>query len=65
VPTGFVDLDEMTRGCRRRSDHRRGAAVDGQDEPRAQHGAVRRAQPELTVGFFSLEMSKESLFIRC
>src|SRR5215813_8522810 len=36
VPTGFVDLDEMTRGL----------------------------QPDYTVGFFSLEMSKESLFIR-
>ena len=38
VPTGFVDLDEMTRGLPgRRPDHRRGAAVDGEDEPRAQH----------------------------
>ena len=66
VPTGFADLDEMTRGLQpRRPDHRRGAAVDGQDQPGAQHRAVRRRRsPSTTVGFFSLEMSKESLFLR-
>jgi replicative DNA helicase len=65
VPTGFVDLDEMTRGPPgRRSHHRCGAAVDGKDEPRAQHVAARGLLPGQTVGFFSLEMSKESLFLR-
>jgi replicative DNA helicase len=65
VPTGFVDLDEMTRGFQR------GDLVIIAARPSmgktslvlniAQHVAV---QPDLTVGFFSLEMSKESLFIR-
>ena len=65
VPTGFVDLDEMTRGLPgRRSHHRRGTPVDGQDQPRAQHRAVRGHAAGPHVGFFSLEMSKESLFLR-
>ncbi len=65
VPTGFVDLDEMTRGFQP------GDLVIIAARPSmgktslvlniAQHVAV---QPDLTVGFFSLEMSKESLFIR-
>ena len=65
VPTGFVDLDEMTRGLQA------GDLVIIAARPSmgktslvlniAQHVAV---QPPLTVGFFSLEMSKESLFIR-
>jgi replicative DNA helicase len=65
VPTGFVDLDEMTRGLQP------GDLVIIAARPSmgktslvlniAQHVAV---QPGLTVGFFSLEMSKESLFIR-
>src|SRR5258705_6256908 len=65
VPTGFVDLDEMTRGFQP------GDLVIMAARPSmgktslvlniAQHVAV---QPDLTVGFFSLEMSKESLFIR-
>ena len=65
VPTGFVDLDEMTRGLQG------GDLVIIAARPSmgktslvlniAQHVAV---QPGLTVGFFSLEMSKESLFIR-
>jgi replicative DNA helicase len=65
VPTGFVDLDEMTRGLQG------GDLVIIAARPSmgktslvlniAQHVAV---QGELTVGFFSLEMSKESLFIR-
>jgi replicative DNA helicase len=65
VPTGFVDLDEMTRGLQG------GDLVIIAARPSmgktslvlniAQHVAV---QPDLTVGFFSLEMSKESLFIR-
>ena len=64
VPTGFVDLDEMTRAAGRRSDHRRRPAIDGKNEPGAQHRPIRGPQPEHAVGFFSLEMSKESLFLR-
>jgi replicative DNA helicase len=65
VPTGFVDLDEMTRGFQP------GDLVIIAARPSmgktslvlniAQHVAV---QPNMTVGIFSLEMSKESLFIR-
>jgi len=65
VPTGFVDLDEMTRGLQP------GDLVIIAARPSmgktslvlniVQHVAV---QPDFTVGFFSLEMSKESLFIR-
>jgi replicative DNA helicase len=65
VPTGFVDLDEMTRGFQP------GDLVIIAARPSmgktslvlniAQHVAV---QPDFTVGFFSLEMSKESLFVR-
>jgi len=65
VPTGFVDLDEMTRGLQG------GDLVIVAARPSmgktslvlniAQHVAI---QPDLTVGFFSLEMSKESLFLR-
>ena len=65
VPTGFVDLDEMTRGLQP------GDLVIIAARPSmgktslvlniAQHVAV---QTDYTVGFFSLEMSKESLFIR-
>ena len=65
VPTGFVDLDEMTRGFQpgdlviiaaRPSMGKTSLVLN-----MAQYIAV---QPGLTVGFFSLEMSKESLFIR-
>src|SRR6187431_2371829 len=65
VPTGFEDLDEMTRG------------LQGGDliiiAARPSMGKTSlvlnisqfvATQPNLTVGFFSLEMSKESLFIR-
>ena len=65
VPTGFVDLDEMTRGLQA------GDLVIIAARPSmgktslvlniAQHVAV---QPDHAVGFFSLEMSKESLFMR-
>jgi replicative DNA helicase len=65
VPTGFVDLDEMTRGLQG------GDLVIVAARPSmgktslvlniAQHVAT---QTEHTVGFFSLEMSKESLFLR-
>jgi replicative DNA helicase len=65
VPTGFVDLDEMTRGLQP------GDLVIVAARPSmgktslvlniSQYVAN---QPDLTVGFFSLEMSKESLFLR-
>jgi replicative DNA helicase len=65
VPTGFVDLDEMTRGLQG------GDLVIVAARPSmgktslvlnmAQYVAI---QPEHSVGFFSLEMSKESLFLR-
>ena len=65
VPTGFVDLDEMTRGLQG-GDLIIVAARPSMGKTSlvlniAQYVA---AQPDLTVGFFSLEMSKESLFIR-
>src|SRR5215216_1309550 len=65
TPTGFVDLDEMTRGLQpgdliivaaRPSMGKTSLVLN-----MAQHVAV---QPGMTVGFFSLEMSKESLFLR-
>jgi replicative DNA helicase len=65
VATGFVDLDEMTRGLQA------GDLVIVAARPSmgktslvlniAQYVAT---QPEHAVGFFSLEMSKESLFLR-
>ena len=65
VATGFLDLDEMTRGLQG------GDLVIVAARPSmgktslvlnmSQHVA---AQPNQTVGFFSLEMSKESLFLR-
>ena len=65
VPTGFVDLDEMTRGLQG-GDLIIVAARPSMGKTSltlniAQYVA---AQPDLVVGFFSLEMSKESLFIR-
>jgi replicative DNA helicase len=65
VPTGFVDLDTMTRGFQagdliiiaaRPSMGKTSLALNI-----AQHLAI---QPDHTVGIFSLEMSKESLFLR-
>src|SRR5215216_6496684 len=65
VPTGFADLDEMTRGLQggdliiiaaRPSMGKTSLVLN-----MAQYVAM---QPDHTVGFFSLEMSKESLFIR-
>ncbi len=65
VPTGFVDLDEMTRGLQpgdlviiaaRPSMGKTSLVLN-----MSQYVAT---QPDLTVGFFSLEMSKESLFLR-
>src|SRR5215216_3983512 len=65
VPTGFADLDEMTRGLQggdliiiaaRPSMGKTSLVLNI-----SQYVAT---QPGLSVGFFSLEMSKESLFIR-
>jgi replicative DNA helicase len=65
VPTGFADLDEMTRGFQP-GDLIIIAARPAMGKTSlvlniAQHVA---RQPGLTVGFFSLEMSKEALFLR-
>jgi replicative DNA helicase len=65
VPTGFLDLDGMTRGLQggdlviiaaRPSMGKTSLVLN-----MSQYVA---AQPGYTVGFFSLEMSKESLFLR-
>ena len=65
VPTGFADVDEMTRGLQpadlviiaaRPSMGKTSLALNI-----AQHVST---QPDLSVGFFSLEMSKEALFLR-
>ena len=65
MPTGFADLDAMTRGFQagdlvivaaRPSMGKTSLALN-----MAQHLAL---QPNHTVGIFSLEMSKESLFLR-
>src|SRR5215204_7404254 len=65
VPTGFVDLDEMTRGLQG------GDLIIVAARPSMGKTSLIlnisqfvATQPNLTVGFFSLEMSKESLFIR-
>ncbi|HLG54896.1 MAG TPA: replicative DNA helicase [Vicinamibacterales bacterium] len=65
VPTGFVDLDEMTRGFQR-GDLIIVAARPSMGKTSlvlnvAQHVSV---LDDHVVGFFSLEMSKESLFLR-
>ena len=65
VPPGFADLDEMTRGFQR-GDLIIIAARPSMGKTSlvlniSQYVAM---QPGSTVGFFSLEMSKESLFLR-
>ena len=65
VPTGFVDLDEMTSGLQP-SDLVLVAARPSMGKTSfvlniAQHVGT---QTDMTVGFFSLEMSKEQLFMR-
>src|SRR6516225_136645 len=65
VPTGFVDLDEMTSGLQP-SDLVLVAARPSMGKTSlvlniAQHVG---AATDMTVGFFSLEMSKEQLFMR-
>ena len=65
VPTGFVDLDGMTRGLQpsdlvivaaRPSMGKTSLVLNMSEHAALEHGH--------TVGFFSLEMSKEQLFIR-
>jgi replicative DNA helicase len=65
VPTGFIDLDEMTRGLQA------GDLIIVAARPSMGKTSLVlnisqsvASQPDMTVGFFSLEMSKESLFIR-
>ena len=65
VPTGFVDLDEMTSGLQP-SDLILVAARPSMGKTSfvlniAQHVGT---STDMTVGFFSLEMSKEQLFMR-
>src|ERR671913_1214637 len=65
VPTGFVDLDEMTSGLQP-SDLILVAARPSMGKTSfvlniAQHVGI---STEMTVGLFSLEMSKEQLFMR-
>jgi len=65
VPTGFADLDEMTRGFQP-ADLVIIAARPSMGKTSlvlniAQHVST---QPDHAVGFFSLEMSKEALFLR-
>src|SRR5437660_10763326 len=65
VPTGFVDLDEMTSGLQP-SDLVLVAARPSMGKTSfvlniAQHVGI---QTDMTVGFFSLEMSKEQLYMR-
>jgi replicative DNA helicase len=65
VPTGFVDLDEMTSGLQP-SDLVILAARPSMGKTSlvlniAQHVGIHAG---MTVGFFSLEMSKEQLFLR-
>ena len=65
VPTGFTDLDEMTSGLQQ-SDLIIVAARPSMGKTSlvlniAQHVGTRT---DMTVGFFSLEMSKEQLFMR-
>src|SRR6185437_4703379 len=65
VPTGFVDLDEMTSGLQP-SDLVLVAARPSMGKTSfvlnvAQHVGTKT---DMTTGFFSLEMSKEQLFMR-
>jgi replicative DNA helicase len=65
VPTGFIDLDEMTSGLQP-SDLILVAARPSMGKTSfvlnvAQHVGI---STEMTVGLFSLEMSKEQLFMR-
>jgi replicative DNA helicase len=65
VPTGFADMDEMTRGLQA-GDLIIVAARPSMGKTSLVLNIAQfvAAQPEHTVGFFSLEMSKESLFLR-
>ena len=65
VATGFADIDEMTRGLQP-SDLVIVAARPSMGKTSLVLNIAQfvAAQPNQTVGFFSLEMSKESLFLR-
>jgi replicative DNA helicase len=67
VPTGFADLDEMTSGLQP-GDLVLVAARPSMGKTSftlniAQHAALHRERP-MTVGFFSLEMAAQQLFMR-
>jgi replicative DNA helicase len=65
VATGFVDLDEMTRGFQAGDLIIIAARPSmGKTSLVLNISQYVAAQPGMSVGFFSLEMSKESLFIR-
>ena len=65
VPSGFVDLDEMTRGFQPGDLIILAARPSmGKTSLVLNISQYIATQPGMTVGFFSLEMSKESLFIR-
>ncbi len=66
VPSGFVELDELTSGFQPGDLIIIAARPSvGKTSARAEHRAARRhSRPTCTVGVFSLEMSKEQLFMR-
>jgi replicative DNA helicase len=65
VPTGFIDLDEMTRGFQPGDLIILAARPSmGKTSLILNISQYVAAQPGHAVGFFSLEMSKESLFLR-
>ncbi len=66
LATGFLELDRMTSGLQDdRPHHPRGAAGGREDLARPEHRAARRRFREgRSVGFFSLEMSKEQIGFR-
>ena len=63
VPTGFVDLDEMTRGFQG-GDLIIVAARPSMGKTSLVLNIAQHVATDHVVGFFSLEMSKESLFLR-
>src|SRR5678815_3225773 len=63
VPTGFVDLDEMTRGLQG-GDLIIVAARPSMGKTSLVLNIAQHVATDHVVGFFSLEMSKESLFLR-
>jgi replicative DNA helicase len=63
VPTGFADLDEMTRGLQG-GDLIIVAARPSMGKTSLVLNIAQHVATDHVVGFFSLEMSKESLFLR-